>query len=89
MSATVYDDFPACLARYAWLVEEAATTPARLFNEPSPHYCKACGDAVAPADWRQHVREHRRQLQQLARRRQREATSRLRQVNRLRAEARA
>ncbi len=84
----IYDDFPSCLTRYAWLVAGSETNLALLFNEPSPHYCKACGEPVERAGWATHRRTHVRQLQQTARQRQRDQADRLRTITRLRAEAR-
>lgn len=87
---TLYDDFPGCLPRYAWLVVDAERAGAgRLFHGVGD--CKACGDRVGvdARGQREHVRLHRRQLQQSARQREREAAKRLREVNRLRAESRA
>jgi hypothetical protein len=87
-SDPVYDDFPACLSRYAWLVREAEKDPARLFNDHPPHSCKACGAPTNRNDWQPHVRQHARELQQSAQQRERETAKRLRAVSRLRAETR-
>ena len=85
----IYDDFPACLTRYAWLVAAAERDLSALFDDPAPHYCKACGEAVTRPGWDAHRREHVRQLRQTVQQRKREQVKLLRQVNRLRAESRA
>lgn len=67
-----YADYPACLPRMKWLVEDALKIPERMFNSPTvggvdAHYCKACGSAYKRADYAAHVNEHAEQLKLLGR----------------------
>lgn len=69
-----------------WLIDQGERV---AFNEPRPHYCKLCDAPVAPRDQKTHLRVHVRQLEAQAKTRKREATKRLRRVNRLRREGAA
>lgn len=59
-----YADWPDCLIRYKWLVEEGLRAPDKMFNSPTlpefgdAHYCKVCGAAYRRSDWLAHVNEH-------------------------------
>jgi hypothetical protein len=63
-----YQDYPECLPRYRWLVEEALKQPDRMFNMAvrfglgSFHACKCCGVPVEREDWKGHVLGHAVQL---------------------------
>lgn len=67
-----YSDYPECLPRFKWLVEDAIRTPDRMFNSPTvgktdAHYCKCCGAAYRRSDFAGHVNEHAAQLKILDR----------------------
>jgi hypothetical protein len=62
-----YADYPGCLPRMKWLVEEGLKIPERMFNSPTvggmnAHYCKCCGAAYRKVDFAAHVNEHAEQL---------------------------
>jgi hypothetical protein len=64
-----YRDYPDCLPRLKWLIEEGLRIPERIFNSPTlgardmnAHYCKACGAAYRKVDFAAHVNEHAAQL---------------------------
>lgn len=75
-----YVDFPACLSRYAWLLDKGDAA----FD--TADRCKACGDDVSHAEREKHLREHRAHLAAIRKQTQAENVKRLRTVNRLRRE---
>lgn len=79
MSGT-YADFPACLTRYAWLLDQGDAA----FD--TSDRCKACGGDVPRSEREKHLREHRAQLAAIHKRTRAENVARLRAVNRLRRE---
>lgn len=81
-----YSDFPECLPRYAWLLDDAGRDLSRMFH--GANICKVCGATVAPADHARHRRAHISQLRRAADLRKRAAVARLKQTTRLRAEQR-
>jgi hypothetical protein len=58
-----YSDWPECLPRYAWLVEEGLKDVSKMFNVGTvTTYCKVCGTAVKKTEWEEHRDEHVEQL---------------------------
>ena len=81
-----YDDYPACLTRYAWLLDGEAPN---LYT-PEPHSrCKACGALVPSVRQAKHRCHEQRQLAAVRKGRVREATARLLKANKLKQEANA
>lgn len=84
---SVYDDYPECLIRYAWLVEGTG-----LFTSGAVARCKACGRPVPGSEQKAHRRLEQRELAKLRKRRANDAAKenarRLRELNALRAETR-
>jgi hypothetical protein len=56
-----YSDFPECLPRYAWLLDQGDNA----FDCRDD--CKACGEPVARADRQDHLEQHRKQLARIRR----------------------
>lgn len=87
----IYDDYPGCLIRYAWLVEES--NGRNLYTGADENArCKACGKLTKPGEQvahrREHVRELARMRKQSAQQRRKDAARHLRTLNRLRQETR-
>ncbi len=83
-----YPDYPECLLRYSWLVEESDGR--NLFTAEPYSRCKACGLLVPLVGHERHRDDELRQLaavrEQRARAVRREGAARLRTLNRHRRE---
>lgn len=63
----IYADYPECLARYRWCVEDGLRDASRMFNvvtsrDDGAYYCRVCGGAYKRNEWEGHVLDHARQL---------------------------
>jgi len=72
-----------------WLLHETERDHRKAFNDFDPFRCKFCDDPVPPREQRAHVTAHRHEKARQAALQRRLATKRLREVSKLRREARA
>lgn len=57
-----YSDYPECLPKFKWLVQESIKDASKMFNPGPSYYCKCCGLPVPRSDWEKHVKGHGTQL---------------------------
>lgn len=53
-----YADFPDCLKRYEWLLDDANRGISKMYNQTAFPTCKVCGDDVPRKDWINHRIDH-------------------------------
>lgn len=77
----VYSDFPECLPRYAWLLDQGENA----FD--CAGRCKACGGDVVRADHAKHLAGHHKQLAAIRNKTRNQSVARMREARKLAREA--
>jgi hypothetical protein len=54
----VYADFPECLKRYDWLLDDSKNDVSKMFNQTKFPSCKVCGEDIPRKNWNDHRIEH-------------------------------